>query len=76
MSADNPSADDREDVGQAPGTRQRLTRIGSRRARLEPVPGTDPHPEEPRRRDSPANDPRRRSAADEQYLRDLPPHWS
>ncbi|RLP68417.1 hypothetical protein D9V30_10580 [Mycetocola reblochoni] len=63
-----------EDVGTAPGTRQRVTRLGSRRARLEPAPGSDPSPEVARRRDAARRT--TSSPEDERYLRDLPPHWS
>lgn len=60
---------------------QRIVRVpGSRRARLTPVPGTDPNPE-PVIRETPApSDPATTKAADrgpndERLRLDVPPHY-
>lgn len=59
--------------------RQRIVRSGSRRARLEHAPGTDPSPELSPRREEPetTSGPNRSPAGpnDERLRRDVPPHW-
>ncbi|MGO2746763.1 hypothetical protein [Microbacterium sp.] len=54
---------------------QRIVRVaGSRRARLTPVPGTDPSPDVPAKPEHPV--PRgARGTNDEQLFRDIPPHY-
>lgn len=63
-----------------PSPRQRIVRVrGARRAKLTPVPGTDPDPElpvHPEKDDAPTS---REAGApgpnDAQLLRDVPPHY-
>ncbi|WP_166426839.1 hypothetical protein [Labedella gwakjiensis] len=53
-----------------------MTRVaGSRRARLEPVPGTDPSPDIPARDDAPPARTGKRGENDERLWGDVPPHW-
>ncbi|WP_298743892.1 hypothetical protein [uncultured Microbacterium sp.] len=58
--------------------RQRIERVrGSRRARLTPVPGTDPSPDVPGEHGD-APPPQGDGASgpnDERMLRDVPPHY-
>lgn len=58
--------------------RQRVVRVpGSRRARLTPVPGSDPAPEEAgtARDEAPVARTEPKGPNDEQLLRDVPPHY-
>ncbi|RWZ49522.1 hypothetical protein ELQ90_12175 [Labedella phragmitis] len=59
--------------------RQLIRRVaGSRRARLEPAPGTDPSPDAPRRGDAPSSadsTPGPRGENDDRLRQDVPPHW-
>ncbi|WP_417510903.1 hypothetical protein [Microbacterium sp.] len=55
--------------------RQKIVRVaGSRRARLTPVPGSDPAPEAPPKRER--RTPRgAKGPNDDQLFRDVPPHY-
>jgi len=61
----------------ASAPRQRVVRVaGSRRARLTPVPGSDPEPEtgtEPSPR--PARPKGAKGPNDDQLIQDVPPHY-
>ncbi|MEN0022499.1 MAG: hypothetical protein AAGC61_04395 [Microbacterium sp.] len=63
--------------GGQPEQRQKIVRVpGSRRARLTPVRGSDPAPETPERRPSPASAPQGpKGPNDERMLGDVPPHY-
>ena len=66
---------DAADADDGDSPRQRIVRVaGSRRARLTPVPGSDPSPEAPEKpeRSAPHGT---KGANDEQLLRDVPPHY-
>ena len=58
--------------------RQRVVRVGRRRAKLTPAPGTDSDPELPVDATETAGGALRRndeSARDAELKRDKPPHW-
>lgn len=66
------------DESDASTPRQRVVRVaGSRRARLTPVPGSDPEPESGPAEESPP--PTRPKGAkgpnDDQLIQDVPPHY-
>ncbi|WP_337006836.1 hypothetical protein [Microbacterium sp. LB12] len=66
------------DESDASAPRQRVVRVsGSRRARLTPVPGSDPEPEsgtgEPTPR--PARPKGAKGPNDDQLMQDVPPHY-
>jgi len=55
---------------------QRIVRVaGSRRARLTPVPGTDPEPETVDRTEEPAPASADRGPNDDRLRQDVPPHY-
>ncbi|RWZ64555.1 hypothetical protein ELQ92_07315 [Labedella populi] len=71
-----PRPDQVPDDPRAP--RQRIRRLaGSRRARLDPAPGTDPSPDVPTRDEAPppSDAVAPRGENDERLRRDVPPHW-
>ncbi len=58
------------------GVRQRVTKVaGSRRARPEPVPGTDTSPDIPVRDEPRPAHRGTRGDNDERLWGDVPPHW-
>lgn len=66
------------DEPDTPEPRQRVVRVsGSRRARLTPVPGSDPEPESgPAEVSPPPTWPKgARGPNDDQLMRDVPPHY-
>ena len=72
--ADETVADETVAVTAPP--RQRVTRVsGSRRARLEPVAGTDTSPDIPVRREPRADRAGTRGENDDRLRADVPPHW-
>lgn len=55
---------------------QRIVRVaGSRRARLTPVPGTDPEPETGERAGGPSPAPADKGPNDDRLRQDVPPHY-
>ncbi|QNA93186.1 MULTISPECIES: hypothetical protein [unclassified Microbacterium] len=69
------------DDSESPSPRQRVVRVpGSRRARLTPVPGSDPEPEASSGDESTLTVPPHRPKGpkgpnDDQLLQDVPPHY-
>ncbi|MDQ0649101.1 hypothetical protein QFZ53_003297 [Microbacterium natoriense] len=55
---------------------QRIVRVaGSRRARLTPVPGTDPEPETGEKPERPAVASEGKGPNDDRLRQDVPPHY-
>jgi hypothetical protein len=55
---------------------QRIVRVaGARRARLTPVPGTDPEPETGERPESPTPASGGKGPNDDRLRQDVPPHY-
>ncbi len=72
--ADEPGGDGAtEDTG---SKRQRVERTGRRRARLTPVPGSDPSPETATPGEGEPERPTRGGSPDDDRItRERPPHW-
>ncbi|WP_029267182.1 MULTISPECIES: hypothetical protein [unclassified Microbacterium] len=65
------------DESDTPTPRQRVVRVtGSRRARLTPVPGSDPEPESGPAAMPPRSRPKGgKGPNDDQLIQDVPPHY-
>ena len=62
-------------MNEASEPRQKVVRVGKRRAKLTPAPGTDTSPESPMSDDTDSTPRGDESPRDAQLRRDKPPHW-